>query len=77
MAKGIKRLLEIASASVDAEINSHASRGGKYARGLAGEGYAGGYRDALNDVLLALNGVTPSRRGWWTRNKTDRGRASG
>ena len=37
--------------------------------GLASEGYAGGYRDALDDVLLALDGVPPQNRGrgWWSR----------
>ena len=36
-----------------------------YGAGLASEGYVGGYSDALNDVLLAMNGITPTRRGWW------------
>lgn len=35
------------------------------ARGLAYEGYNGGYIDALNDVVLLLNGCVPDRRGWW------------
>lgn len=36
-----------------------------YSRGLAGEGYKGGYRDALDDVILILNGATPYRNFWW------------
>jgi hypothetical protein len=72
MAKGIKRLVNVAYESATAEIQAHASRGGKYAHGLASEGYNGGYRDALADVLLALNGVTPSRNGWWQRRSVDR-----
>ena len=45
------------------EIDSH--HGGIYAKGLAGEGYKGGYRDALDDVILLLNGATPYRNEWW------------
>lgn len=70
MAKGIKRKLYRARKRVEHEIRAVASMGGKYARGLSSEGYFGGYRDALNDVLLALNGVTPQRHGWWM--ETDR-----
>lgn len=47
------------------EVAGHASRGGKYAHGLSSEGYAGGYADALADVLLALRGVKPSTRDYW------------
>lgn len=65
MAKGIKRQLDKALEKVRQEISAHAQRGGLYAGGLAGEGYNGGYRDALNDVMLLLNGVTPDRNGWW------------
>lgn len=36
-----------------------------FSEGLASEGYAGGYRDALEDVLLLLNNVTPRRRDYW------------
>ncbi len=63
--RGIKRLLAVARRNAEREILMTASLGSKYARGLAGESYAGGYRDALDDVLLALNGVTPNRNGWW------------
>ena len=45
------------------EISDFASRGGPYAARLAGEGYNGGYRDALEDVWLALKGVLPNRIG--------------
>lgn len=65
MAKGIKRLIYKVRKSVDQEIEAFARSGGLYARGLASEGYKGGYRDALDDVLLALNGVSPNRRRWW------------
>ena len=50
---------------VSDEISGNASTGGHYAAALASEGYAGGYRDALDDVLLLLQGVTPRRRHYW------------
>ena len=65
MAKGIKRKLDKVRKRVTREISGMASMGGRYAGAVAAEGYNGGYRDALDDVQLALNGVTPRRRGWW------------
>jgi len=47
------------------EISGNANMGGCYSGALASEGYAGGYRDALDDVLLLLQGVTPRRRHYW------------
>ena len=50
---------------VQKEISGQASHG-KLAGALASEGYAGGYRDALDDVLLLLSaGVNPRRRNYW------------
>lgn len=66
MAKGIKRMLVKVRKVVAGDISGFAQRGGLYAQGMAGEGYNGGYRDALDDVLLALNGVEPNR-GFWER----------
>jgi hypothetical protein len=38
------------------------------ARGHSGEGYRGGYCDALADVQLWLNGAHPmDHRGYWRR----------
>ena len=65
MAMGIKRQLDKVYEKVSRDISGHASRGGMYAGGLAAEGYDGGYRDAIMDIQLALNGVTPQRRDWW------------
>ncbi len=65
MARGIKRVLYKAREKVNKEIEGNAAGGSKYARGLANEGYAGGYAQALSDVLLALEGVRPSTRGYW------------
>ncbi len=63
-AKGIKRKISKVTKEVDKLIADHASHG-LYGGGLAAEGYNGGYRDALSDVLIALNGVTPNRNHWW------------
>jgi len=38
------------------------AKGGQIAAGLASEGYNGGYRDALSDVELLLNGIYPNER---------------
>lgn len=47
------------------EISAHAERGGT-AGGLANEGFAGGYLEALNDVEAALRHGYPSdHRGYW------------
>jgi hypothetical protein len=46
-------------------MRESASTGGKYARGLASEGYNGGYYQALQDVLLFMSGVRPNRHSWW------------
>lgn len=73
MAKGIKRKLSRARAAVQREISANRAMGGKYAAALSGESYFGGYRDALDDVILALNGITPRRNGWWGRDDEDDG----
>jgi hypothetical protein len=64
VSKGIKRKIKTVLNRVNNEISSYASRG-KVAAGLASEGYNGGYRDALYDVVSALNGRDPERNGWW------------
>lgn len=67
----IMKQLSAALSNVNAEISGIASSGGKYGRAMSGEGYSGGYRDALNDVILLLNGVTPDRRNyWWFTERT-------
>ena len=75
MATGIKRKLDIARKNVTEQIRRDAgydddisNRSSFFARGLAGEGFNGGYRAALEDVMLALNGVTPNRNGWWEKS---------
>lgn len=69
MAKGIKRLLRKVYDKVSEDISGDSRRSeGIYSTGLASEGYNGGYRQCLNDVILALNGVEPNTtnaRRWW------------
>ena len=61
----IKRI-SAARARVNKEIEANAKSGSVYMRGLAGEGYAGGYRDALNDVEAALtHGYVNCGRHYW------------
>jgi hypothetical protein len=59
-----KRDAKIISAAMKAarEEISNLAAGGRFAAGMANEGYAGGYLDALNHVQLALNGVPPGGR---------------
>ena len=67
MPKGIKRQLEIASKNVRQEISDNA-KGGFIAGGLSAEGYAGGYQQAIYDVIAALNGVPASSSSrYWPR----------
>ena len=71
----IKRALKAIAAeqTVQAEQFRKQTQPGRpnYGGGLSSEGYVGGYRDALSDVLLAMNGVTPDRRGWWEKRHND------
>lgn len=41
-------------------IKRETDRDNIFARGMAYEGYYGGYAQALNDVMLVLNHVTPN-----------------
>lgn len=66
---GVRTRLRLALAKVDKEISNVHSRGGKYAAGLAREGYAGGYAQALMDMQLVLNGVQPNTRNYWEVEK--------
>ncbi len=71
MAKGIKRKIAIARENVQKEMGLVVGIGiddrQGFSSGLSGEGYNGGYRDALDDILLVLNGVRPNRRGFWDK----------
>lgn len=61
---GVKKLIKHVSDEVYRKIEDHASEGGLYARGTAMEGYNGGYFQALQDVLLAMNGAVPNSPEW-------------
>lgn len=64
--------IEKAARNVRGDISVMANSDSKFARGLASEGYLGGYRDALYDVILLLNGTTPDRK-WWLHKHTEGG----
>ena len=69
MSRGIKRWLMAARREVSREIAAFASRG-RLAGAMGSEGYNEGYRDALSDVLLALDGVEPDKWRQWRRERT-------
>lgn len=55
-----------ARTAASAEIAGSASRGGKFARGLASEGFVGGYLAALDDIeALLRHGYPQDARGFW------------
>lgn len=65
--KSWNTLVDEASKKVQAEITGQTDRSNKYSAGLAYEGWQGGYLAALRDVLLVMNGVTPSTRNYWEK----------
>ena len=66
--KGIMRKLDIVAKNVNKAISSSVKDQGFYAQGLSTEGYRGGYRDAIQDVILALYGNHPKTRGYWDKD---------
>ena len=64
MLRGIRKQIKVALSNVNGEIAA-ISRRGFYAAGLASEGYAGGYRQALYDVTSALDGVPSYHSRYW------------
>lgn len=69
MTRGIRREVKLCLDRVGHETRQLASRPGIYAGGLASEGYAGGYAQALRDVLLLLSGITPNSRYWSSEDR--------
>jgi len=63
--KKIEKRLDKVLKNVDKAISDRAKSGDIYTAAMSGEGYAGGYHDALNDVINFLNGVIPRRRNYW------------
>jgi hypothetical protein len=69
-ARGIIRKVARARKRVEELIQRETDRTNRFSGGLSGEGWNGGYRQALDDVMLALNGVEPSTRGFWTEESS-------
>ena len=67
MAKDIKRKINEAYQAARKDIENNSRNEGFYAGGLASEGFAGGYTAALDDVLLALNGVYNQNSRYWPK----------
>ena len=68
--RALKNIAREQQREADAARKLYEERGGggpNYAAGLSSEGFVGGYRSALNDCLLAMNGCTPNTRGWWEK----------
>ena len=60
------KLLPLVRRQVSAEISDNHASGGLFARGSAGEGYAGGYLAALDDIEAELiHGHPGDHRGYW------------
>lgn len=62
------RRLQAVLDSVNRDITATVSDGGKFAGAMVSEGYRGGYRDAIQDVMMYLHGTEPQdRRGYWEK----------
>lgn len=46
-------------------IGVHSTSGKFFARGISSEGYHGGYRAAIQDVMVASNGTMPAQWEQW------------
>lgn len=69
--RAVLKRIALARKRVNAEISANATNGGRFGAGLANEGWAGGYAQALNDVEAALiHGYPNDPRHYW-RNETD------
>lgn len=68
--RNVLKRMEKVRAVVRDEIRGNGASGGKFARGLASEGFAGGYLQALDDVEAALRHGYPSdHRGYWAKSE--------
>jgi hypothetical protein len=62
----VLKRIALARSRVMVEISGNRNGGDKFAAGLASEGWAGGYLQALDDVDAALRHGFPSDpRGYW------------
>lgn len=57
-----KNVLQKVCDGVNKENSDSTNHNSLYSRGLSSEGYAGGYTQAIQDVILYLNGVIPNSR---------------
>jgi len=77
VSKGIKKSLKHVTASINSELRMEHAQLSGVGRALQGEGYVGGYLQALRDVGLALNGITPNNsrfeRYWRAATTPDAG----
>lgn len=63
----LKRM-KVACERLAAEMSAHDDS--KFARGLSSEGYAGGFRQALDDVeALLVHGCPTDSRGYWRKER--------
>lgn len=70
-ARELRKLLSLVAMEAQAEISATAASGGKYARGLSSEGYVGGYREAIYDVIAMMDHGEPAdQRGFWQRARS-------
>jgi hypothetical protein len=70
MAKGIIKQLHIVRENLRRQMCLPRDAG-KYERGFRSEGYLGGYRQAIDDVELALRGSQPTTRDLWNAKGND------
>jgi len=68
-----RKHIRAAFAKAQLEIKGNAASGSLYARGLSTEGYAGGYAEALSDVLMLFNDCIPRTRNYWSDMKEEEG----
>lgn len=57
-----RQKIRLAKQKVQEQIRRSTDQNNLYARGLAREGFLGGYEAALQDALAALDNIPPSRR---------------
>ena len=62
--QGPRARIRLAMNAARDEVSKFSSSS-RLAGAMAGEGYAGGYVQALSDALLALEGVRPNTRNYW------------
>jgi hypothetical protein len=70
--KTIKQRMKLALEKVNKDVAEFSEQ--NRTAGLVSEGYDGGYRDALSDAILLLNGVVPRRNNWWLEDESTKTR---